>query len=55
MTQNEFEFLREALAGKCDRLLVEIVENNNLRKKSEEKAKELAEQKEKEKKGEDNE
>ena len=55
MTQNDFEFLRNALVGKADNLLREIVENDRLRKLSEEKAKEIAEQKQEEKKGEDNE
>lgn len=54
MTQNDFEFLRSALLGKCDSLLREIVENDKLRKLAEEKAKELEKQKE-ETKGEENE
>jgi hypothetical protein len=40
MTQNDFEFLRSALLGKCDGLLREIVENDKLRKLAEQKAEE---------------
>ena len=30
MTQNDLEFLKEALGVKCVQLLTEIVENNNI-------------------------
>ena len=54
MTQNDFDFLRTALLGKCDGLLREIVENDKLRKLAEQKAEEQAKTAE-ETKGEENE